>query len=611
MSTLSIRTVFKNARFALLLAIAAGSLNACGGGGSGGSTSPPTSSYTVGGSVTGLAGSGLVLQLNGGSNLAVAAKASNFSFSATLPSGTAYAVSVMTQPSNPAQSCTVSGASGTITSANVTAVMISCKTDTYQVGGSISGLSGTGLVLLDNAGDSLSVAAGATTFSFATQVPSGGAYAVTVKTQPSGPAQVCTVSGGSGTVGSSNVSTVSVACKTSSFQVGGSLSGLTGTGLVLQDNGGDDLAVAGGAGTFTFATALVSGSSYSVSIKTQPINPSQLCTVAGGSGTVTGANVTTVAVSCVNVGRFVFVANSTDGASGDVSAFTVNPQTGALAPVAGGAVAADGNPSGIVVDRSGQFVYVSNRATSDVELFYVDSGTGALSLHKQFYSPGTAGASIVVAPSNQYLFVGGYGSTTGSVFGFSLDSVSGALTAGATSPVAAGNTPFGVAVDPTSQLLFATATFQHYLYVYSIGSGGALTQVPNSYFYTGSGPYGVAVSPTGGVNGGFLYTADNALNRVSAFAYDATGNLTELTQQGSPYFAGSQPEGIAIDPTGKYLYLTNYGDGTVSAFAIDPASGGLTAIGSAVATGNLTNVPNPGPADVKVDPSGHPGPVEW
>ncbi len=69
-----------------------------------------------------------------------------------------------------------------------------------------------------------------------------------------------------------------------------------GAGLVLRNNGGDDLAVSAN-GAFTFATSLTSGSTYAVTVATQPSG--QTCSVSNGSGTVAGANVTTVAVACV------------------------------------------------------------------------------------------------------------------------------------------------------------------------------------------------------------------------------------------------------------------------------------------------------------------------
>src|ERR1700740_1526965 len=62
--------------------------------------------FTVGGTLTGLSGSGLVLQLNGGADLAFNSDG-GFSFGTRLDNGAAYSVTVMTQPSNPAQNCTV------------------------------------------------------------------------------------------------------------------------------------------------------------------------------------------------------------------------------------------------------------------------------------------------------------------------------------------------------------------------------------------------------------------------------------------------------------------------------------------------------------------------
>ena len=81
----------------------------------------------------------------------------------------------------------------------------------YTVGGSISGLTGAGLVLRNNAVDNLSVAANATAFTFVTRVNSGSAYDVTVQTQPTG--QTCSVLNSSGTA-SAVVSNVAVACAT-------------------------------------------------------------------------------------------------------------------------------------------------------------------------------------------------------------------------------------------------------------------------------------------------------------------------------------------------------------------------------------------------------------
>ena len=65
------------------------------------------------------------------------------------------------------------------------------------------------------------------------------------------------------------------------YTVGGSVSGLQGTGLVLQDNLGNDLSVLS-SGNFVFTTAIATGGAYSITVKTQPTNPWQTCTVTGG-----------------------------------------------------------------------------------------------------------------------------------------------------------------------------------------------------------------------------------------------------------------------------------------------------------------------------------------
>src|SRR3974390_1276683 len=81
----------------------------------------------------------------------------------------------------------------------------------YAVGGTVSGLVGTGLVLQNNSGNSLSVAANGT-FTFTTHITSGSGYQVTVSAQPSSPAQVCTVTNGSGTVSNAAITNVTVVC---------------------------------------------------------------------------------------------------------------------------------------------------------------------------------------------------------------------------------------------------------------------------------------------------------------------------------------------------------------------------------------------------------------
>ena len=238
-----------------------------------------------------------MLQNNAGDDLTIAAGSTSFVFATAVASGSGYQVSVLTQPHAPSQLCAVTAGSGNVASGNVTTISIACTTSSFSVGGSIAGLTGSGLVLRDNGGDDLTVPANATSFTFPTKVASGAPFAVTIPTQPSSPSQACTVAGGSGNVGAADVGSVTINCMTNSFTVGGNVSGLAGT-VVLEDNGGDDVTVSSN-GSFAFAMPVASGHPYAVTVLTQPLSPiSQTCTVTSGAGTIAGAPIT-APIDCV------------------------------------------------------------------------------------------------------------------------------------------------------------------------------------------------------------------------------------------------------------------------------------------------------------------------
>jgi hypothetical protein len=189
---------------------------------------------------------------------------------------------------------------------------------TYTIGGSVFGLSGTGLVLQDNGGNNLTVSAIATSyaFTFDGSIPSGGAsYSITVLSDPA--SQACTVVNPIGTA-TANVANVDISCTNLgavSYTIGGTVAGLKGPGLMLQDDLGindDDLLPVSGNGSFRFVNPVASGGAYSVTVLTQPTGRN--CAVGNGSGTA-GANVTNVSVVCV--GEWTWMGgSSTVGSNG-------------------------------------------------------------------------------------------------------------------------------------------------------------------------------------------------------------------------------------------------------------------------------------------------------
>jgi hypothetical protein len=164
------------------------------------------------------------------------------------------------------------------------------------------------VVLQNNGGDNKTVSASGA-FTFATAVNAGSSYAVTVLTQPTG--QSCVVTNGSGTANAS-VTNLSVSCTTTTYTIGGTVTGLaSGQSVVLQNNGGDNKTVSA-SGAFTFATAVNAGSSYAVTVLTQPTG--QSCVVTNGSGTAS-ASVTNISVSCAATAtyRLTYDANGHAG----------------------------------------------------------------------------------------------------------------------------------------------------------------------------------------------------------------------------------------------------------------------------------------------------------
>jgi hypothetical protein len=252
------------------------------------------STYTVAGTITGLATDGLVLRNNGADDLVIAANASTFQFATPVIAGESYNVTVATQPVG--LTCTVSNGTGANVHAAIADVTVVCNASTYTIAGTISGLATNGLVLRNNGADDLVIASNASSFHFATPVAAGSGYNVTVFVQPAG--LTCTVSDGVGNNVSTDITNIHIACSAITFTIGGTITGLTKSGLVLQNNGGDNLTIAANATAFEFATQVAYGGGYAITVLTQPTGQSCLISNAAGNATT---QVSDIALTCTEV----------------------------------------------------------------------------------------------------------------------------------------------------------------------------------------------------------------------------------------------------------------------------------------------------------------------
>ncbi|MEZ5470650.1 MAG: hypothetical protein R3E90_02640 [Marinicella sp.] len=254
-----------------------------------------TTQYNVGVNVSGLAaGNSVILQNNGGDNLTVNNDGSS-NFATALDDGSAYNVTVLTQPSTPNQTCVVSAPSGNLSGSDVV-LAVTCTTNSYHVQISVVGLAATNSVSFTNGGDNLTISNNGT--QTISTLLDESAYDVAITTQPVTPNQDCIFTVASaGTIAGADV-TLAVECSTFNYFVGGNVSGLVnGNELALDLNNVQvDLVYCDGA--FVFPAPILDGSSYSVTVLLNPSNPTQSCDVTSGSGIMSGDDVIDVNVSC-------------------------------------------------------------------------------------------------------------------------------------------------------------------------------------------------------------------------------------------------------------------------------------------------------------------------
>lgn len=263
--------------------------------------------YSLGGTVTGLEeGETITLLLeNEEETLEVSADGS-FTFETELEEDDMYEVSISDDPAD--QTCTITNESGTITNANVSDIEITCTTDeeevtSYTVGGTVSGLSGELILILNSGADTLEVSADGS-FTFAMELEADDDYDISISDDPVD--QTCTIENGSGTITSSNVSTIEITCaEDPPFTVGGSVSGYSSPQHLFLDlfyNNGEDFEMAEitANGSFTFSTELSLGDSYEVMISGDPCGLT--CAITNASGENISGDVNNVTVTCTSGG---------------------------------------------------------------------------------------------------------------------------------------------------------------------------------------------------------------------------------------------------------------------------------------------------------------------
>jgi len=279
---------------------------------------------------------------------------------------------------------------------------------------------------------------------------------------------------------------------------------------------------------------------------------------------------------------------------------------------------------------SGDAIYAGNLGTNPLSVAGFSLASSALTeISGSPWQVSLEPTALAITPNNDYLYLGSAG---GGIYVYTISS-SGSLSLGNDgAAVASGIYPAVLRVDPSGKWLLGADSTLGEAYVYQIGSGGALTAIssavvnvsqstpatdleitPNEddifvasgtagiYSFTfndstgslvstnkvlspkksGDADYGMAISPSGQ----YLFAAETGISAVRVLSIGSDATLTEAS--GSPYSTGLGPYAVLVDSTGSYVYVTNRTDGTISAFLLS-SDGALSSIsGSPFSTGDL------------------------
>ena len=344
---------------------------------------------------------------------------------------------------------------------------------------------------------------------------------------------------------------------------------------------------------------------------------------------------------------------STSGSNGSVSAYAVDYQSGELTQISGSPFVgqAGNNPVTLIAAPNQKFIYIiGGSQSSTVEEMAV--GTDGKLFGQKTYnlaSGDTYATSAAIDPSGKFLYVAftyisPFGPANLGRGGISVFPINADNSLGTPTTVNVGNNPVAIAVSPADCALTAAAGtgqqtcttvngttgagfLNSFVYVveqegaaygtnppHVLGfaqntNTGALTLLSGSTctgtgvctgYRSGVTPSAIAVDPSGR----FVYVTDKTSNQIIGYSISLAnagsgtnnGNLTPLVS--SPYTTGLYPVQMTIDPRGKYLYTANYNSNNVSSYSISSADGSLSGAGL---VGNFST--STGPTCVTIDPA--------
>jgi 6-phosphogluconolactonase len=276
----------------------------------------------------------------------------------------------------------------------------------------------------------------------------------------------------------------------------------------------------------------------------------------------------------------------------DIAWYDVDLATGALAP-AGSIAAFQTGANFLAVHGTALYAVTSG---DRVGAYAIDAATGALTFRNDVSTGGSGPAHVSVDATGGTVFVANYNQGNVSVFPVGGDGALG----DATQTLASGANAHLIAADPSNHFVFVPCLgadhVAQYLFDASARSltANAVAALPTA---NGAGPRHLAFAP----DGVHAYLIDETDSTLSALALDgATGRLAMLqtvTTRAAGASGNNTTAEVLVHPSGKFVYGSNRGDDNIVVFAIDAASG-MVSLVDHTSTQGMT------PRSFAIDPTG-------
>ncbi len=355
------------------------------------------------------------------------------------------------------------------------------------------------------------------------------------------------------------------------------------------------------------------------SISTFQINPETGgLTMVEGSPFFTGFNPYRLAVD--PAGRFLYV---TQFSSSEVAVHAIEGDTGKLSIIDGSPFSTGGlGPVAVNFSSDGEQLYVPNYESNDISLFDVNKASGALhlrevvktrsgpwfvALSKPMPAPEKGGGSLLLAQGDGGMvrlrvsgkkvqpqegvghtvdviemarmpggnFVYALDKTKGEIITFRLTSEKGLLTPVKDGVVATGRQPSDMTVDVNGWYLYVTNASDNNMIVYYLDPQTGIPRRAHKspFILTGRNPLSVVLDSA--ARYAFVLNGDDDSVSVYSYMNSVTPLIFESRGAGSPFPLRKGAASLVVEPTGRFAYVANGADRTISAFRVHHQTGAL------------------------------------